>query len=121
MDLKEMMSYHSFAVVGKTLDESKYAYKIKEGLLKHGYQAFGVYSEYPSINAIEEEIDIIVLCINPVLGLKFIQENKKPFKGIIIQPGAESEELLAYLKNEKITFIEGCVLVGLSLYRNKGE
>lgn len=116
MDLKEVMEQKIFAVVGDTLNKDKYAYKIKTQLLEKGFQAYGVGKELVSINDIPEEIDVIDLCIHPVKGLKLIQECTKSFKCILIQPGAESEEILTYLKENNIPYIEGCILVGLSLY-----
>lgn len=116
MDLKEVMQQHNFVVVGDTLNEEKYAYKIKKGLTDKGYQAQAVGKELSSINDVEGDIDVIDLCINPVKGLQLIKENKKPFKSIVIQPGAESDALKAYLDENNLPYIEGCVLVGLKLY-----
>lgn len=116
MDLKEIMEQNIFAVVGDTLNEEKYAYKIKHGLLEHGYTVHAVGKELKSFNEIPDEIDIIDLCINPVKGLALMKECKKDFKCIVIQPGAESNELLAYLKEHDLPYIQGCVLVGLSVY-----
>lgn len=117
MDLREIMQQKVFAVVGDTLREEKYAYKIKSGLIEGGYTAYGIGKELKSINDIEEELDIIDLCINPVRGLEIIKECKKEYKGIVIQPGAESQELLDYLNNKHISYIEGCLLVGLKIYK----
>ncbi len=116
MDLKEIMAQSVFAVAGDTLNPEKYAYKIKEGLLSHGYKVHAVGKELASFNDVPEEIDIIDLCINPVKGLQLLKDCKKSFKCIVIQPGAESGELLAYLEEQNLPYIEGCVLVGLSLY-----
>ena len=116
MDLKEIMQQQVFAVAGDTLNEEKYAYKIKHGLLEHGYTTYAVGKELASFNDIPGDIDIIDLCINPAKGLSLIQECTKPFKCIVIQPGAESDELLAYLDKKQLPYIQGCVLVGLSVY-----
>lgn len=116
MELKEIMEQGSFAVAGDTLNEEKYAFKIKQGLLEHGYTVYAVGKELSSFNDIPDEIDIIDLCINPVKGLALIKDCKKPFKCIVIQPGAESEELLSYLDENNIPYIQGCLLVGLSVY-----
>ena len=116
MDIKEVMSEKVFAVLGDTLNEEKYAYKIKKGLLDKGYTVYAVGKELASINDIEEDIDVIDLCIHPVKGLKLIKECKKSFKTIVIQPGASDEALIAYLNENKIPYIDGCILVGLSLY-----
>lgn len=119
MDLIEVMQQNTFVVVGDTINEEKYAYKIKTELIRNGYNTFGVWKEYESLDGIEEEIDIIDLCINPKWGLKYIQECNKKYKCIVIQPGAESQELIQYLTEMKIPFIEGCLLVGLRLYAKK--
>ncbi|MFV0517564.1 MAG: CoA-binding protein [Aminipila sp.] len=116
MDLKEIMEQKRFAVVGDTLNSEKYAYKIKVGLENKGYDVYPVGKEIASLNDISGNLDIIDLCINPVKGLSMIKECVKTFKCIVIQPGAESEELLEYLKQNNIPYIEGCLLVGLSLY-----
>lgn len=116
MDLKEVMQQRNFVVVGDTLNEEKYAHKIKKGLQEKGYQAQAVGKELASINDVEGDIDVIDLCINPVKGLQLIKENEKPFKCIVIQPGAESEPLKDYLNENNLPYIEGCILVGLRLY-----
>ena len=116
MDLKEVMGQKSFAVVGDTLNDEKYAYKIKHALLDKGYTVYAVGKELASINEIEGDIDIIDLCINPAKGLKLIRECTKSFKCIVIQPGAESAELITYMQEKKLPYIEGCLLVGLKLY-----
>ena len=99
MDLQEIIQQETFALAGDTLNEEKYAYK-----------------ELAGFNDIPDDIDIIDLCINPVKGLSLIKECTRPFKCIVIQPGAESDELLAYLDEKKLPYIQGCLLVGLSLY-----
>jgi predicted CoA-binding protein len=121
MDIKEVMQQNVFVVVGDTLNESKYAYKIKNDLIEHGYTAYGVGKELASINDVEDEIDILDLCINPVKGLQLMKECNKKFKFIVIQPGAESQELFDYLNENNLPYMEGCLLVGLSLYSKKGN
>lgn len=116
MDLKDIMQENIFAVVGDTLNEEKYAYKIKHELIQHGYKVYAVGKELASLNDIPDSIDIIDLCIHPAKGIKLLKECRKEFKCIVIQPGAESEEILEYLNQNSIPYIEGCVLVGLSLY-----
>ena len=116
MDLKEIMQQKNFAVLGDTLTEGKYAYQIKHGLMDKGYQVYPVGKELASLNDIEGDIDIIDLCIHPAKGLKLLQENKKDFKMIVVQPGASDEALLNYLNEQKLPYVDGCLLVGLSLY-----
>lgn len=116
MDLKEVMDCKSFAVVGDTLCEDKYACKIKNGLMEKGYKVFPVGKELSSINDIGGDIDIIDLCINPESGLALIKECKKPFKCIVIQPGAQDKNLISYLRKNRLPYIEDCLMVGLRKY-----
>lgn len=120
MDLKDIMKYNNFVVIGNTLDTEKYAYKIKHQLLEQQYRVECVGKELTSINDVEMEIDVLDLCIHPVKGLTLLKECRKPFKAIIIQPGAESAEIIEYLEQNNIFYLEACVLVGLRLYaKNK--
>lgn len=116
MELSNVMKQNSFVVVGDTLNEEKYAHKIKQEMLAHGYQVQCVGKELKSINDASGDIDIIDLCIRADRGLALLQECKKEFKGIVIQPGASSEELVRYLEQNHIPYIDGCLLVGLKLY-----
>ena len=116
MDLREIMCHQTFAVVGNTLNQEKYAAKIKEGLLSQGYTVYAVGAELPSLNDIPEDIDIIDLCIRPDRGLALLQENRKPFRCIVLQPGADSPELLRWLEEQHLPYIHGCLLVGMRLY-----
>ena len=116
MDQKEVMEQKNFVVVGNTLDEEKYACKIKNAMLEKGYTVYAVGKELASINDVPGEIDIIDLCIHPAKGIALLRECKKPFRCVVIQPGAESEEILTYLQEKNLPYLEGCLLVGLKLY-----
>ncbi len=116
MDLKEIMQQKIFAVLGDTLNESKYAAIIKHAMLDKGYTVHAVGKELASLNDIKGDIDIIDLCINPIKGLQLIKECKKQYKCIVIQPGAANDALLDYLKLNNIPYIDACLLVGLKLY-----
>ncbi len=117
MELKEIMNYKDFAVVGNTVVDGKYAKKIKDNLIHYGYNVSAVYKELKSLNDINFELDVIVLCINPHLGLEFLKECKKDYKAVLIQPGAESSEIIEFLKENNIPYLEGCALVGISRFK----
>jgi predicted CoA-binding protein len=117
MDLKGIMEQKTFAVLGDTLNEKKTAYEIKEKMTENGYKVFPVGKELNSINDIPEDIDIIDLCIHPAKGLPLMKECKKSFKAVVVQPGAGDEDLFNYLKAENIPYIEGCLLLGLSMFK----
>ena len=117
MDLKEIMRQRTFVIVGNTLDTEKYACKIKYAMLENGYTVHSVGKELASINDVEDEIDVLDLCIHPAKGIKLLEECKKSVKAVVIQPGAESDEIKEFLKANNIAFIEGCLLLGLKLYK----
>ena len=117
MDLREIMEQKHFVVVGDTLNQSKYAYIIKNQLEEHQYQVSCVGKELSSIDEVEGDIDVIDLCIHPTKGITLLKQMMKPAKCVLIQPGAESAEIFEYLKTKDIPYLEGCVLVGLRLYR----
>ena len=116
MDLREVMKYNTFVVIGDTLNEEKYAYKIKHELINSGYKVYCVGKELNSLNDVDDEIDIIDLCINPPAGIKILKENKKKFKGLIIQPGAGSDEIVEFLDKNNYEYMDGCLLVGIRLF-----
>ncbi len=118
MDLKEIMDLKNFVVVGNTLNEEHYAYKIKQALLSKGYNVSCVYKELKSIDEVPFSIDCLDLCINPVKGLELLKQSTKEYKVVVLQPGSEDEELISYLEEKNIPYIKGCLLVGISLYKN---
>ncbi len=119
MELKDIMNYKNFAVVGNTIVEGKYAKKIKDNLIHYGYNVYPIYKELKSLNDVSDEIDVIVLCINPSLGINFLKECTKDYKTVLIQPGAESDEIKNYLNEMKKPYLEGCALVGLTRFKGK--
>ena len=116
MNLREIMNEKTFAVVGNTIVPEKFAYKIKHRLIENGYNVHCVGKELESLNDIEEDIDIVNLCIHPAKGIKLLKEMKKDYKCVLIQPGAESDEIIEFLKENNIDYLEDCVLIGLEEY-----
>lgn len=121
MEAHELMSLKNWVVIGDVLNSSKYAYKILKSLKDAGYNASGINPRdtsgeaYKSLQEVPYGIEVIDLCINPVTGLQLVKEAKElGIKNILIQPGAESREILEFCKDNGITAIEGCALVELS-------
>lgn len=116
MDLEFAMKQQVFAVVGDTVNETKYAYRIKQALLEQGKTVYCVGKELTSLNEVPETIDVIILCINHHKGLPLLQECTKTYRGLIVQPGAESPEILEYLDTHQSNYMQGCILIGISTY-----
>ena len=85
-------------------------------MANNGYDVQCVGKELASINDAEGEVDIVDLCIHPVKGLELLKACEKPFKSVVLQPGAGSDEIRAYLTEQQIPFIDGCLLVGLAAF-----
>ena len=113
MTMQEIMNCHSFAVLGDTLNPEKYAFRIKNAMLEAGYQVCAVPRELASLNEIPGELEVIDLCIHPAKGIRLLQENRKPFKVIVIQPGAEDQALISWLEREQLPYVRGCLLKAL--------
>ena len=114
MELNEIMKSRVFTVLGDTLNEEKYAYRIKHALKDAGYTVHCVGKELASLNDVpEEEIEGLDLCINPVRGLPMIRECRKQIRVVLIQPGAGSDEIRQYLDQKNIPWLDGCALKAL--------
>ena len=119
MDIKELMKLKNWIVIGDVSNSSKYAYKILNKFKEKEYIVSGVHPKggdgvFKNIKEVPHKIEAIDLCINPKLGIEFLKEAKElGIKNILIQPGAESDEILEYCKDNNINAIENCALVQL--------
>jgi len=115
----DLLNLSNWVVVGDVENQSKFAYRILKKLESRNFNVKGVNpkggeSVYTSLKDVPYKIDVIDLCINPLKGIKIIQEAKTlGIQYILIQPGAESIEILNYCKENNLTAIEGCVLIAL--------
>lgn len=118
MKASEFLNYRNWVVVGDVLNGSKYAYKIFNVLKKEGFNVAAVHpsfenqSIYNSLGDVPYKVEVLDLCINPYKGIKILQEaSDLKIDKVLIQPGAESDEILDFCKENGIQAIEGCALV----------
>ncbi len=118
MKASEFLNYMNWVVVGDVLNTEKYAHKILAKLESEGYKVKGVNPKvdtgeaYKSLKDVPYDIEILDLCINPKVGINIVKDAKElGIKNVLIQPGAESEEILSYCKENGINAVEGCALV----------
>ncbi|OAA83031.1 CoA-binding protein [Clostridium ljungdahlii] len=121
MEAANFLYYKNWVVVGDVSNEEKYAFKILSSLKGAMYNAEGVNPRdasgkvYRSLSEIPFKVDVLDLCINPKTGIDIV---KKAFEigidKILIQPGAESEEILNFCSNNAIDAVKGCALVELT-------
>lgn len=120
MNAGTMMDYKNWVVVGDVLNESKYASRILRALKNADYNTSGVNPRVESDEAckalkdVPYKIDIVDLCINPRNGIEIVKEAKElGIDKIMIQPGAESNEILNYCRENNIEAVQDCALVQL--------
>lgn len=116
MDLSQVMQKKCFAVAGDTLNPEKYAYLIKHAMLQADYRVACVGKELACLAELPEDTQVLDLCIHPAKGLALLKQCDRRFDAVVIQPGAESEELMAYLDEIEQPYLQGCLLVGLREY-----
>ncbi|MDK2970685.1 MAG: uncharacterized protein PWP23_440 [Candidatus Sumerlaeota bacterium] len=117
-----------WAVVGASPKPARYSHKIMQLLRERGFDVYPVrpaVSEidglkvYPSIAAIPEKVDVVDMVVNPEAGLKAMEEIRDAgIKYVWLQPGAESEEIHAFARENGITAIDACVLAVLTIKRD---
>ena len=121
MNAKEMIkNYNQWVVIGDVCNESKYAHKILEKFKSKGYRVVGVHPKggegtFKELEVIPFDTDAIDLCINPVSGFKYIKELPiLGIKNVLIQPGAESDEIIKFCEENEINVVKDCALVQLN-------
>lgn len=117
----QWLRQQTWAVAGDVLNEAKYAHTIAKALEKEGYQVVLINPRsrdsrvYRCLSDYGQCIDVLDLVIHPQLGLKLVQEaDALGVKRVLIQPGAESEAILAYCAEHGLEAVQGCVLRALA-------
>ena len=116
----EFLEYKNWVVVGNVLNRFKYAHKILSSLKEAGFNVVGLNPSvkneeaYKRLSDIPYKIEVLNLCINPDKGIKILQEALElKINKILMQPGAESPEILNFCRENGIEAVEGCTLVEL--------
>jgi predicted CoA-binding protein len=121
---KELFEFKNWVVIGSTTKTDKYAHKILNALKNSNFNAVGVSptdktgEAFKSLELVPYKIDCIDLCINPIFGLEHVKKAKElGIDKILVQPGAQSIEILTYCEENNITAIQDCALVQLRLLK----
>ena len=124
MKAGELLNFKNWVVVGDVLNSDKYAFRILSSLKDAGFNVVGVNPKdntgeaYKSIKEVPFNIDVVDLCINPVKGLEIAKDvQAMNLNKVLIQPGAESEDIISYFTEKNIVAIKGCALVELASYK----
>lgn len=112
------------AVLGASDKPERYAYKALRMLLDHGHQVIPVHPSLasvdgfpvvPDLGSIPQPVDTLTIYVNPTVSLGMADDiiRLRP-KRVIFNPGTESAELEALLRQAGIPTVTACTLVLLS-------
>ncbi len=115
------MPNQSVAVVGASADHSKYSNKAVRAYLQHGWNVYPVNPKggqieglivYRAVADIPGKVDRVTLYLPPTVGLKALPDiaAKKPGE-FFVNPGAESEELVAEARRLGLDPILACSII----------
>ncbi|TLN03180.1 CoA-binding protein [bacterium] len=110
--------------MGASPDPERYSNKAVRRLLAAGHRVIPVTRDGSTIEGLEsvtslgqitEKVDTLTLYVGPaaIAGITGDILRLRPVR-VIMNPGAQSEELKAALDKAKIEWVEGCTLVMLS-------
>lgn len=111
------------AVIGASSDRNKFGNKAVRAFRAEGYTVVPVnpnepevegLKTYPTVMDVPQAIDMATVYVPPDIGLTLLEGfARKKIPEIWVNPGAESDELLAEAKRRKLNVIAACSIVGI--------
>jgi predicted CoA-binding protein len=111
------------AVIGASSDRHKFGNKAFRAFQAEGHKVIPINPNerevegvptYASVTDVSEQIDMATVYVPPEIGITLLAGfEKKQIAEIWINPGAESDELLAEARRRKLKVIEACSIVGI--------
>jgi predicted CoA-binding protein len=111
------------AVVGASSDRRKFGNKALRAFLAEGYTVVPVnpneaevegLKTYRSVLDVPQPIDMATVYVPPDIGITLLDGfEQKRIPEIWINPGAESDELLAEGRRRKLNIIAACSIIGI--------
>jgi predicted CoA-binding protein len=111
------------AVVGASSDRHKFGNKALRAFRAEGYRVIPInpherevegMAAYASVLDVPERIDMATLYVQPEVGLRLLPEfEQKQIAEIWVNPGADSDELLAEARRRKLNVIAACSIVAI--------
>jgi acyl-CoA synthetase (NDP forming) len=123
------MEFNSIAIIGASNDRSKYGNKAVRAYAAEGKTVYPVNPResavegipaYKSVLDIPGDVDAASLYLPPRIGITVLEDvARKGIKRLLINPGAESEELLAKATSLGLDWSVACSI--LAIGREPGE
>ena len=111
------------AVVGASSDRSKFGNKAVRAFRAEGYTVVPVNPNEPEVEGLKtyasvvdvpQAIDMATVYVPPEIGITLLADfERKQIPEIWVNPGAESDELLAEAKRRRLNVIAACSIVGI--------
>ena len=111
------------AVIGASNDRSRYGNMAVRAFRRAGYQVFPVnptepeiegLKAYSSIKEVPGELDTITIYVRPAVLAKLLPEiAQKGCKDLWLNPGTESEAVLAEAERLGLNAIQGCSILAI--------
>lgn len=123
MDTKSLINKdYNYAVVGASRDPEKYGHKIFKDLLEADYKVYAVNPKaeeilekkaYKTLGDIPVSIDVVDFVVPPQVVESLLPEVLSlGIKNIWLQPGSESDTVIAYCEKHGINCIHNaCIMV----------
>jgi uncharacterized protein len=111
------------AVIGASSDRRKFGNRAFRAYRDEGYTVIPInpnessvegVATYPSVMDVPEKIDMATVYVPPEIGITLLEGfERKQIAEIWINPGAESDQLIAEARRRKLNVIEACSIVGI--------
>jgi len=111
------------AVIGASSDRRKFGNRAFRAYREEGYKTIPInpneasvegVSTYPTVMDVPETIDMATVYVPPEIGITLLEGfERKQIAEIWINPGAESDELIAEARRRNLNVIEACSIVGI--------
>ena len=111
------------AVIGASSDRSKFGNKAVRAFRAEGYTVFAINPNEPEVEGLKtyasvldvpDPIDMATVYVQPEVATQLLEEfERKQIPEIWINPGAESDDLVAEGRRRKLNLILACSIVGI--------
>ncbi|MES1209863.1 MAG: CoA-binding protein [Pseudomonadota bacterium] len=111
------------AVIGASNNHAKYGNKAVRAYLRQGWTVFPVnpgertvegLATFPDVQSIPQQVDRAALYVPATVGITLLPAIAgKGIRELFVNPGAESDELLAEAERLKLNVIQACAIVDI--------
>ena len=111
------------AVVGASTDRRKFGNKAVRAFTAQGYRVYPIHPRaemveglkaYASVLDVPEPLDMATLYVPPEVGITLLDGfARKGIGELWINPGAESEQLLADARRRRLNVVAACSILGI--------